>query len=126
MTAACGAKAFTAADADAAFAAYNRAFYFTQGSNGFYRATTEGGKTLFWDRAEQMEMVLDTYERTSNTTCLKMFSELFNGFITDHGRDWRKNEFNDDIMWMVIVICCAIWISNANPSPRCWRRLASY
>lgn len=50
-----------------------------------------------------MEMVLDTYERTTNTVCLTIFSNIFNGFITDHGFVWTRNEFNDDIMWMVIA-----------------------
>ena len=97
------ARAFTAADADASFESYNAAFYFTNGSNGFYRETTAGGKTWFWERAEQMEMVLDVYERTTNAACLTMFSNLFNGFIADHGSTWAKNDFNDDIMWMVIA-----------------------
>ncbi len=95
--------ALTAAEADASFASYNAAFYFTNGSNGFYRATTEGGKTWFWERAEQMEMILDTYERTTNVVCLTMFKNIFNGFVADHGEQWMRNEFNDDIMWMVIA-----------------------
>jgi predicted alpha-1,6-mannanase (GH76 family) len=96
-------RAFTSADADTIFEAYNKAFYFTDGNKGYYRATTEGGKSWFWERAEQMEMVLDVYERTTNAACLTRFSNLFNGFIADHGTDWTGNEFNDDIMWMVIA-----------------------
>src|SRR6516164_7016125 len=107
------ARGFTSADADQSFTAFNKAFYFTEGTNGFYRATTEGGKTLFWDRAEQMEMVLDVYERTTNVACLTMFSNLFNGFIGDHGRIWTSNEFNDDIMWMVIA-CSRAFQQTAN------------
>lgn len=98
-----GLRAFTSADADEIFMAYNKVFYFTDGDRGFYRATTEGGKTWFWERAEQMEMVLDVYERTKDPNCLKQFSKLFNGFIADHGTNWSRNEFNDDIMWMVIA-----------------------
>jgi len=79
------ARAFTSADADTIFSAYTKAFYFTSEDGGFFRATTDGGKTLFWDRAEQMEMLLDTYERTTNPACLTMFSNVFNGFIADHG-----------------------------------------
>lgn len=97
------AYAFTSADADKTFTAYNNAFYFTNGDQGFYRATTAGGKTWFWERAEQMEMVLDVYERTTNPACLTQFSKLFNGFIADHGTNWSSNDFNDDIMWMVIA-----------------------
>ena len=97
------AEAFTSTNADAMFAGYTQAFYFTEGMNGYFRATTAGGKTWFWERAEQMEMLLDVYERTTNAACLTMFSNVFNGFLTDHGADWRRNDFNDDIMWMVIA-----------------------
>ena len=53
-------------------------------------------------RAEQMEMELDAYERTGRTQQLTMFTNLFRGFIADHGSDWTQNEYNDDIMWIVI------------------------
>jgi predicted alpha-1,6-mannanase (GH76 family) len=96
-------RAFTAADANTIFASYNNVFYFTNGNKGFYRSTTEGGKTFFWDRAEQMEMILDVYQRTTNRACLTQFTQLFNGFVADHGILWSRNEFNDDIMWMVIA-----------------------
>lgn len=97
------AEAFPNTNADAMFAGYTKAFYFTEGTNGFFRATTAGGKTWFWERAEQMEMLLDIYERTTNTACLTLFSNVFNGFVTDHSADWSRNDFNDDIMWMVIA-----------------------
>lgn len=109
--------AFTSADAKTIFNAYNQAFYFTEGTNGYFRATTAGGKTWFWDRAEQMEMLLDVYEHTTNTACLTMFSNVFNGFLTDHGRTWGKNEFNDDIMWMVIA-CARGYQHTGNPAYR--------
>ena len=111
------AEAFTSADADAIFASYNKAFYFEEGTNGYYRATTEGGKTWFWERAEQMEMVLDVYERTGDRACLTMFSNLFNGFITDHTPNWSRNEFNDDILWMVIA-CARGFEHTGNPAFR--------
>ena len=107
-------RAFTPADADTIFSAYTKAFYFTNNAGGFFRATTEGGKTWFWDRAEQMELLLDTYERTTNPVCLAMFSNVFNGFIADHGVTWGRNEFNDDIMWMVIA-CARAHQLTGNP-----------
>jgi len=97
------ARAFTAADADAVFAAYNKAFYVTNGHGAFYASTTEGGKAFFWEPAEELEMVLDTYERTTNPACLTVFTNIFNGFIAEHGTNWQRNDFNDDIMWMVIA-----------------------
>jgi predicted alpha-1,6-mannanase (GH76 family) len=97
------ARAFSAADADAMFAAYTKAFYSTNAGGGFFRATAAGGRTHFWERAEQLEMVLDVYEQTTNPACLAIFTNIFNGFIAEHGTNWQHNEFNDDIMWMVIA-----------------------
>jgi (E)-4-hydroxy-3-methyl-but-2-enyl pyrophosphate reductase len=108
------ARAVTPADADAIFADYHKAFYFTNASGGYYHATTEGGKTFFWDRAEQLEMILDAYERTTNTAYLGIFTNVFNGFVADHGRTWEKNDFNDDIMWMVIA-CARAHQFTGNP-----------
>src|SRR5580692_3889553 len=110
----CGALGFSASDAATVFTDYNRAFYFSEGTNGYYRATTEGGKTQFWERAEQMEMLLDVYERTTNAVCLTLFSNVFNGFITDHGSNWSNNPYNDDIMWAVIA-CARGYQHTRNP-----------
>jgi predicted alpha-1,6-mannanase (GH76 family) len=108
------ASGFTAADARSMYDSYNEAFYFSVDGNGYYRQSTEGGKTFFWDRAEQMEMVLDVYERTTNAACLNTFSNLFSGFVADHGTNWMHNEFNDDIMWMVIA-CVRAHQQTGNP-----------
>lgn len=111
------AEAGTSTNADAMFAGYTKAFYYTEGTNGYFKETTAGGKTWFWERAEQMEMLLDVYERTTNGVCLTMFSNVFNGFLTDHGRNWNWNEFNDDIMWMVIA-CARGYQHTGNPAFR--------
>ena len=111
------ASAFTAADADQSFSAYRDAFYFTRGTNGYFRATTAGGKIWFWERAEQMEMLLDVYERNRSPLCLTMFSNVFNGFISDHGSNWSNNPYNDDIMWMVIA-CARGFQHTGNPAFR--------
>jgi predicted alpha-1,6-mannanase (GH76 family) len=102
----CGAvkaRAFTAADADALFQAHSKAFYREKDGDAWFQESTEGGKASFWMRAEQMEMVLDAYERTTNTRQLVMFTNLFRGFVADYGPNWARNEYNDDIMWMVIA-----------------------
>jgi predicted alpha-1,6-mannanase (GH76 family) len=97
-------RAFTSKDADAAFIAHTRAFCEVKNGRAWFKETNTGEKkSSFWMQAEQMEMVLDTYERTRNEHQLKMFSALFHGFIAEHGKNWRRNDFNDDIMWMVIA-----------------------
>ena len=98
-----GARAFTAADADTLFEAHSKAFYQEEDGRAWFKKTTEGGKISYWMRAEQMEMVLDAYERTKNPQQMVMFTNLFRGFVADHGANWAHNPFNDDIMWMVIA-----------------------
>ena len=114
-------RAFTAADADAMFAAYNHAFYFTNAHGGSFHLTTDGGHTHFWERAEQLEMVLDVYERGTNPACLTIFTNVFNGFIAENGTNWEDNEFNDDIMWMVIACARAHQITGSRAFRDCAR-----
>jgi predicted alpha-1,6-mannanase (GH76 family) len=97
-------QAFTSADADTLFEAHATAFYQMTNGGAFYLKSTEGNRPDdFWKEAEQMEMVLDTYERTTNTQQLAMFTNLVHGFQAEHGRTWERNPFNDDIMWAVIA-----------------------
>lgn len=97
------AQAFTPGDADTMFEAHLKAFYAEKDGKAWFKESTEGGKVSYWMRAGQMEMVLDAYERTQNPDQMALFTKLFHGFLADHGRTWERNEFNDDIMWMVIA-----------------------
>src|SRR6478736_3951924 len=105
------ARAFTAADADTLFEAHTKAFYQEKEGRAWFKESTEGGKVSYWMRAEQMEMVLDAYERTYNAQHLAMFTKLFRGFVADHGANWAQNKYNDDIMWMVIACARAFLLS---------------
>ena len=89
--------------ADALFEAHTKAFYREHDGRAWFAESTDGGKVSFWMRAEQLEMVLDAYERTKKPEHLAMFTKLFHGFIADHGATWERNDFNDDILWMVIA-----------------------
>ena len=111
------ARAFTSADADALFEAHKKAFYKEQDGRAWFAESTDGGKASFWMRAEQMEMVLDAYERTKNPRHMGMFTNLFRGFLADHGTNWSRNPFNDDIMWMVIG-CARAHLLTRNPEFR--------
>jgi predicted alpha-1,6-mannanase (GH76 family) len=99
------ARAFTSADADMLFEAHTTAFYRMTNGGAFYQKSTDQKRPAdFWTEAEQMEMVLDAYERTTNSQQLVMFTNLFRGFLAEHGATWRKNPYNDDIMWTVIAL----------------------
>ncbi len=107
------ARAFSAADADTLLEAHAKAFYRTEEGRAWFAKSTDGGKTDFWMRAEQMEMVLDAYERTYDPQQLGMFTSLFRGFLADHGATWERNRFNDDIMWMAIA-CTRAYLLSGN------------
>lgn len=108
------ARAFTSEDADTLFEAHIKAFYEEKDGHAWFKESTRGGKVSYWMRAEQMEMVLDAYERTKKPQQMEMFTRLFHGFLADHGNTWDRNEFNDDIMWMVIA-CIRAHLLNGNP-----------
>src|SRR5512140_2596234 len=127
------AQAFTPADADTLFDAHAKAFYQERDGRAWFKESTDGGKVSYWMRAEQMEMVLDAYERTTSARQLVMFTNLFQGFLADHGRTWERNQYNDDIMWMVIA-CTRAHLLTGNPEFRdiartnfdlCYARAAS-
>jgi predicted alpha-1,6-mannanase (GH76 family) len=107
-------QAFTSADSDAIFEAHTKAFYRAEDGRGWHMKTSDGGRSDFWMQAEMLEMVLDVYARTHNKQQLVMFDELFRGFIAKHGETWERNDFNDDIMWMVIA-CARAHLVTKNP-----------
>lgn len=97
------ANAFEVHDAETLYEAHMKAFYKERGEHAFLRESTEGGLVSYWMFAEQMEMILDAYERTKNPRRMEEFRALFRGFLRVHGETWERNDFNDDIMWMVIA-----------------------
>ncbi|RYD73265.1 MAG: hypothetical protein EOP84_21825, partial [Verrucomicrobiaceae bacterium] len=99
--------------ADTLFEAHAKAFYQEEDGRAWFKESTEGGKVSYWMRAEQMEMVLDAFERTNDSKHITMFTNLFRGFLADHGTSWAHNDFNDDIMWMIIA-CTRAYLLSGN------------
>lgn len=98
------ASAFTNSDANTLINAYNAAFFVDQGSSGYYKdSTATSSATWFWGQAEEIEMLIDAYERTGSSTYKSMITKLCNGFINTNGTSWTWNEFNDDIAWACIA-----------------------
>ncbi|HYG23899.1 MAG TPA: glycoside hydrolase family 76 protein [Verrucomicrobiae bacterium] len=111
-------RGFVAADQQTMVNSFSNAFYFTSsGNRAYFRNTTAGGTTWFWGRANQMEMLIDLYEHTTNSVYLAQFARLYNGFVSDYGTDWIWNEFNDDIIWMVIA-CSRAYQKTGNTTYR--------
>src|SRR4051812_5662143 len=90
------ALAFSSTDADTIFNSDNNSFYVVSSGNGYYKADTGGGRADFWKQAEEIEMVIDAYERSGSTVYKGMITELINGFISYNGSTWTGNSFNDD------------------------------
>ncbi len=101
-----------ATPADILLEAHTKAFLETTNDRVCFRAFSDGSKpSEFWTTAEMMEMELDAYERTHNPKQLSIFTNLFKGFVARRGPTWQKNDFNDDIMWMVIACSRAYLMS---------------
>ncbi len=97
------ARATTTVDADTLTNAYNTAFFTLSGSNGSYKNDTTGGSMGFWTGAEEIEMLVDAYERSNSSSYKTMITQLINGFTAANGTNWSGNKFNDDILWMCIA-----------------------
>lgn len=72
----------------------------------YYSDTNKFGAikdTWFWDQAEMYEIVIDAYEHTGASRYKDMIYDMFKGFNIRWTTDWSSNEYNDDIMWMVIA-----------------------
>lgn len=62
----------------------------------------------FWTEAEMYEIVIDAYNHTGDARYKEMIDQLYEGFLADwKGQErngwWAGNDYNDDIMWMVIA-----------------------
>lgn len=87
--------------ADTVFESFMDHFYLERSDN------KEGyeikGRNYFWDWAEMIEMVIDAYDNHPCDKYKQMVIECMDGFINEFGTNWAWNDFNDDIMWMVIA-----------------------
>lgn len=108
------AGAHTAADATASFEAFNKAFLIQKSPEvAIYRKTAAQEKvTDFWMYAEELEMVLDVYERTQDPAHKAIAISLLKGFTDTYGEDWANNDFNDDICWASIAFSRAYQLFN--------------
>ncbi len=97
------ASAFTTNDANTIFSSYSNAYYSLNGANGYFKDTQAGGMADFWKQAEEIECVIDAYERTSNAACKAMIVNLLDGFEKNNGTNWSSNIYNDDCMWACIA-----------------------
>jgi alpha-glucosidase len=95
------------ARAQAAFDAYNAAFYAVIDAGKAHYTVSQydptSGANYFWGQAEEVEGAIDAYERNPNPNNLSIVTNLLNGFSNDNGTNWSGNIYNDDIMWACIA-----------------------
>lgn len=107
------AAAFTADDANTIVHAYNTVFYVQTGTSAHYADTQTGGITYFWEQIEEVEGMLDAYDRTGDQDYKEKITRLLYGFIDTNGANWSRNNFNDDSMWACIAFSRA-YLSTGN------------
>ncbi len=72
----------------------------------------------FWTEAEMFEIVIDAYNHTGDARYKEMTDQLYEGFLVDwKGQEkdgwWSGNDYNDDIMWMVIA-CARAYLATGD------------
>jgi predicted alpha-1,6-mannanase (GH76 family) len=80
--------------------------------------------TGFWGEAEMLETILDGYETTGKQEYRTMFEEAYAHFVSGNGgwgvkgngKDWRWNEYNDDIAWAVLASVRAFLMFGQHPN----------
>ena len=90
--------------------------------NRFFNALKTS--TGFWGEAEMMEILLDAYETTGKQEYKTMFEEAYANFVSGtggwgvqgNGKDWRWNDYNDDIAWAVLASVRAYLMFGTHPN----------
>lgn len=98
---------FTNADADTAYAAFNK-YFFNPIAKLYYSSTTKSGIGAIWTQAIFWDMAMNVYERTKDPAQLQMISDIYTGAVNQYD---NFNWFNtttwfiyDDMMWWVIAL----------------------
>ncbi|HWD92235.1 MAG TPA: RICIN domain-containing protein [Verrucomicrobiae bacterium] len=87
------ASAFTADNRDTAWNSWISQFYYTVGTNGYFRAQQGTGTADWgWQFAEEIEAVEDRSD-------IDMIPGLCATFVAQAGTDWSGDPYNDDLCW---------------------------
>lgn len=111
-------------DADAALAAFTRAFYAETLGAGRFRAATDGDATAaFWRSAELMEMVEDAYQASGKKAQRRTIVALRRGVLARYGVLWTDDrKFNDDVLWMTLAFIRDYELTGSKASREAARR----
>lgn len=87
-------------DARLAIDSYIDKFFYVEDGLGKLRNMPSNG---FWTDAEVLEMFIDAYEHLGDKKYLTVAEQFYDGIIDRRGTSWEWNDYNDDVMWMVIA-----------------------
>lgn len=79
---------------------YLDTFFYRQNGLGYLNNEPDNG---FWTDAEIFEVFIDAYEQFGDEKYKTYMKSLYDGIISRRTNDWSWNEYNDDVMWMVIA-----------------------
>lgn len=103
-------KSFTAAEATAAFNAFQAAYY-SQTDKLYYSTTEKRNIAAIWTQAIYWDIVMDVYERTKDPVHYKMIADIYEGGAKRYDNyNWENTTtwfIYDDMMWWVIALARA-------------------
>lgn len=103
-------KNFTVADADTAYAAFNRYFY-NPSTQLYYNATDKSGIGAIWTQAIYWDMAMNVYERTKAPSQMTMITDIHTGAVNQYDNfNWNNTTtwfIYDDMMWWITALARA-------------------
>lgn len=97
----------TAADATSVFNSFNANFY-SADDKLYYSTTEKKGIAAIWTQAIYWDIVMNAYQRTKDTSYLRMINDIYDGgFKRYDGYNWNNTKIwfiYDDMMWWVISL----------------------
>ncbi|MBE7177637.1 MAG: AGE family epimerase/isomerase [Mucilaginibacter polytrichastri] len=104
------AAGFTSADADTAYAAFNRYFY-DPSAKIYYSNSDRNGVAAIWTQAIYFDLAMDVYQRRNTAADRQMISDLYQGNYDEYdGYNWTNHEvwfIWDDMMWWILALARA-------------------
>ncbi|MBB5395294.1 glycoside hydrolase family 76 protein [Mucilaginibacter sp. AK015] len=101
---------FTAADATAAYTAFNK-YYYNPSKKLYYSTTSQDGLAAIWTQAIYWDMAMNVYERTKGPAQLAMVNDMYQGGFNQYdGYNWDNTTtwfIYDDMMWWVMALARA-------------------
>jgi len=101
---------FKLADADDAYAAFNKYFY-NPNAKLYYNATDKSGIGAIWTQAIYWDLAMDVYERKKSDAQMQMITDIYAGGAAQYDNyNWNNTTtwfIYDDMMWWVTAMARA-------------------